>query len=55
MFSPPYPGNETAWMLTRPPVYLAGLLSRRLGGESVMSSCKAHFGLANNLLTFFCK
>ena len=32
MLSPVSPGNETAWILTRPPVYLADLLSRRFRG-----------------------
>ena len=36
MLSPVYPGNETAWMLTGPPVYPADLLSRRFRGESII-------------------
>ena len=32
VLSPASPGNETAWILTRPPLYLADLPSRRFGG-----------------------
>ena len=34
--SPVYPGNETAWILTGPPVYPADLVSRRFRGKSVV-------------------
>ena len=33
LFSPASPGNETAWILTGPPVCPADLLSRRFRGE----------------------
>ena len=36
ILSPVYPGNKTHWILTRPTVYSADLLSRRFRGESVI-------------------
>ena len=38
--TPVPPGNETAWILTGPPVYPAVLLSRRFrGGECYKAWC----------------